>query len=64
MPFLELCRIAAELVPRLGPRIVGAGLLENVPGLLNLRVAADRLQLQGPEDDLAEVADELDRVGI
>ncbi len=56
--FLELGRIVRELVEDLAPRIVGTGLFEQLPVPLDLHRSPDGHQLQRPEDDLAELADD------
>lgn len=64
MPLLELTRVAIEFIPHLGPRMAAAGLFEQLPWFLNLRTLADWQQLQWPDDDLAEMANALDFVGL
>ena len=59
MPLLELSRRTAELVADLAPRIVGAFACQQVPVRLDLLAFADRHELQRPQQDLPEMADEL-----
>src|SRR6185436_15923168 len=56
---LELIGRAVEVVARLAPGMRAFRLLEQIPGLLDLRAFANRHELQRPEQDLPEVANEL-----
>src|SRR5262249_27678065 len=57
--FVQVVRFAAELVPDRAPRMLVLGSLQNVPGLLNLRLFADGHHLQRPDEDLPEMANQL-----
>jgi hypothetical protein len=56
---LELAGRAAELIAHFAPGIVRAAFLEQFPVFLDLRASADRRELQRPQKDLPELADEL-----
>ena len=59
VPCLELFGRAVEVVARLAPGMRPFRLLEQIPGLLDLRPFANRHELQRPEQDLPEVTNEL-----
>ncbi len=58
VPQLEIAGGTAEFIARLTPGIVGAGALQQLPVLLDLRPFADRHELQRPEQDLPKLPDE------
>src|SRR4030095_2216488 len=57
MALLEVVRIAGELVDDLAPRIVGPRVLAEFTMPMNLTAFDQWHQLQGPQEDLSELAD-------